>query len=134
MSIRQHLAAIAGGVYSATIRGEVVAISSNDTDSPDHHTTIYLNDSAHTQPPIDDKLWDGKSRYRFEAQVDQSRLVEGNNALDFVVYKTPAMIFDKIYFDWFEIEFEREYTADGGEITFTPSVTDTLPLQGRSVF
>ncbi len=122
------LTAVASGSYSATLRGEVVAISSNDSAGPDHHTIFYLNDTIHIQP-IDDQLWDGKSRYSFETEVDHSRLVEGINELEFVVNLTPAMISDKIYFDWFEVEFEREFVADDSEITFTPSVTDTLRYQ-----
>ena len=113
------LSAVSGGAYTATLRGEVISISSNDAASPDHHTTLYLNDSAHTQP-VDDHTWDGRSRYHFETSLPQNTLVEGANSLDFVAYKTDQLVADDLYFDWFEIEYERLYQADGDAIAFSP--------------
>lgn len=122
------LSAVASGVYTATLRGEVISITSNDVLSPDHHTALYLNDSTHSQP-IDDHLWDGKSRYHFETDLSQDALIEGANALDFVAYKTDGMPADELYFDWFEIEYERLFLAEEDEIAFSPRQAGTWRYQ-----
>jgi len=119
---------VASGTYTATLRGEVISVSSNDVASPDHHTTLYLNDSAHTQP-VDDHTWDGRSRYHFETSLPQNILVDGANSLDFVAYKTDQLVADDLYFDWFEIDYERLYQADGDEIVFSPGQVGTWRYQ-----
>jgi hypothetical protein len=122
------LSAVASGTYTATLRGEVISISSNDVSSPDHHTTLYLNDSAHSLP-IDDHFWDGKSRYHFDADLPHDLLVEGANSLDFVAYKTDLLPAEDIYFDWFEIEYERLFLAEEDEIAFAPPQPGTWRYQ-----
>ncbi|HEC61132.1 MAG TPA: hypothetical protein ENI27_02630 [bacterium] len=109
---------------TATLRGEVVAEAYNNAASPDHHIQVYLNDSERSQSLVD-LTWDGKSRFRFEAQVPQSQLVDGVNQLDFVGIKTAGMSFDKLYFDWYEIEYDRQYQADGDQLPFSGDITGT---------
>ncbi len=67
------LSAIASGAFTATLRGEVISVSSNDVSFPGPSHNLYLNDGAHTQP-VDDHYWDGKSRYRFETNYPQDAL------------------------------------------------------------
>lgn len=103
------LTAVATGPFTATVRASVVSRSIN----AGHHTQFYLNGGA---TPLDDAIWDGKGRYTFEAEIDQSRLREGVNELDFVVLFNGA--FEDMYFDWFEVEYEREFRAQGDELVF----------------
>ena len=111
------LTAVASGDYQAILRGEIVAETFNDNVAPDHHTAFYLNDPS-LLSPILDSYWDGKSRYRFETQVPQSKLVNGENQLDVAVYPTPALASQKLYFDWFEIEYQRLFRAQNNQIDF----------------
>jgi hypothetical protein len=121
------LSAPATGVYSATLRGEVVAAAYNDSQNPalypDHHTRVYLNDPGHTQPVVDE-TWDGHSRYHFEAQLPQSQIVDGVNQLDFNALNTTYMISDDIYFDWFEIDYNRLFQAEADQIAFPGDQAD----------
>jgi hypothetical protein len=112
------LSAVSTQAFSATVRGEMIAETNNNSASPDHHTILYLNDPAHTQPD-DDRTWDGKSRYRFEFQVPGSQLIEGINQLDLQVYKTAAVASELVYFDKFEIEYERLFQAAADVIDFS---------------
>lgn len=102
---------------TAIVRGEIVAATSNSSASPDHHIQLFLNDPGQTQPVID-AVWDGKSRYRFEGQVAQSRLVEGQNQLDLNVILPPASVAEDLFVDWFEIEYQRRFVAVENQLTF----------------
>lgn len=112
------LSAVADGDYQAILRGEIVAETFNDSAAPDHHTAFYLNDPSMLSPVLD-SYWDGKSRYRFETQVSQTKLVNGENQLLVAVYPTPALSSQKLYFDWFEIEYQRLFQAEDNRIDFT---------------
>ncbi len=114
------LTAPVSGVISATLRGEVVAAANDDLHSPDHHTRFLLNPSLYPKSVVD-AIWDGKSRYHFEAQVPQTALVNGTNQLSFSAIKTPYMVGDDLYFDWFEIEYDRLYQASGDNLAFSTS-------------
>ena len=109
------LSAIASEAITATVRGEVVARNFNNTSSPDHHTKFYLNAGSQ---PIDDDTWDGHTRYAFESQVSASNLLEGENQLHFVVLKTANMASDRIYSDWFEIKYPRQFQASDDQLVF----------------
>ena len=108
------LTGLASGTYTATIRGEIAAYSYNADNSPDHHTRFTLNNRV---TPIDEAYWDGKSRYRFEEQVPQSDLVEGNNQLKFLNIND-AFAYPMIMFDFFEVDFTRLFQAEQNKLIF----------------
>ncbi len=113
----------------ATLRGEVVAKFTNDLASPDHHIQLYINRLSGHDPknllPIFEGVWDGKSRYRFTVPVSQSLLLDGVNALDVVVIKTPNLANEDIYFDWYEIEYYRQFQAMDDQINFVSAQSGT---------
>jgi hypothetical protein len=102
----------------ATLSGELVAAAYNDDASPDHHIQIFVNDPQHLEPVLD-ATWDGKSRFHFEANVNQSQLVEGDNQIDLVVFKTPNLSIEDLYLDWFQIDYNRHYQARNNRIDFS---------------
>ena len=150
------LTAVATGSYTATVRASIASRSSN----AGHHTRFYLNGGAE---PLDDATWDGKSRYAFEAQVPQSRLLRSANPLflplvrvdkqsttsldsgrpginrktrdaierdrsqshlfkrvvqlEFAILFNGA--FEDMYFDWFEIEYARQFQAEDDQLLFS---------------
>lgn len=108
------LTALASGIHTATIRGEVVAYNYNDYASPDHHTQFFINDRSN---PINDSKWDGMSRFHFESQLPQSYLAAGENRLGFKIIDDVASP-PPIFFDWFEIEYDRLFQADRDQIQF----------------
>jgi hypothetical protein len=110
------LSAVASAPVSATVRAEVVArIYSNH--QYDHHTQFHLNNLSQ---PIDDKYWNGISRYRFEAQIPQSSLVEGENQLrlSLLLDAYQNQYSDDLYFDWFEIDYAHLFKAMDDYLTF----------------
>ncbi|HEY0607715.1 MAG TPA: C25 family cysteine peptidase [Herpetosiphonaceae bacterium] len=108
------LDALATTPISATVRGEVVARNQNISAAPDHRTRFVLNDTL-----LEDATWDGLVRHRFEAEIPQSALREGENRLDFTVINQPALGGDDLFFDWFEIDYARRFQATQDQLTFT---------------
>lgn len=116
------LSAIATEAVSATVRGEVVA-SSYDTDSrTEHHTIFTLNEQPE---PVEDARWDGiwegshgPSRHRFEGTVAHTALREGSNQLVFTIINESSLPSVRMYFDWFEVEYQRQFTASENQLVF----------------
>lgn len=106
----------ASGEHTAIFRGEIVAKTDNPGQSPDHNVLFYLNDPSHLDPLVE-LNWDGKSANRFEVSFPQSRLQPGENRLDLVANKLFGEA-DQLYFNWFEIEYQREFTALANQIWF----------------
>lgn len=114
-----QLSSVAGS-GTAILRGEIVAAAYNSSASPDHHIQVFLNDPGQTQPVID-ATWDGRSRFYFEGQLSQARLVEGENQLMLKVILLPTMIVEDLFVDWFEIEYQRRFVAQDDQLTFQAS-------------
>jgi hypothetical protein len=116
-SYSTDLTALASEAFVATVRGELAAWTFSSVDNPDHHTLVWLNN---TNNLVDEAYWDGKSRYRFETQIPKSALIEGQNQLLFSVRfdAYPGQLTDRIYFDWFEIEYPRRFQAQDDRITY----------------
>lgn len=116
------LSAIATGSYTATLRGEIVALASNDsldpTLYPDHHTKIFINRTINPMS-VRDSTWDGRIRYHFENNISQDSIISGTNALELDTFRTDYMISDHLLFDWFEIEYNRQFQAINNEIEFS---------------
>ncbi len=110
------------GSYTAKLSGELVAAAYNDSAGPDHHIQIFINDPQHLQPILDAN-WDGKSRFHFETDFAQSRLVDGANQVDLVVYKTPSLAVETLYLDWLNVEYNRRYLAQDNRLEFSSTQT-----------
>jgi hypothetical protein len=102
------LSALSSLPYSATVKAEVVAVTDNSSNSPDHHARFFMNTAS---SPIQDIKWDGKSRYHMETKISQSMLVEGVNALKFRVIRDSPTIYPSYLFDWFEISYASRFQA-----------------------
>ncbi|MDX1435165.1 MAG: C25 family cysteine peptidase [Anaerolineales bacterium] len=104
------LTALATGPLTATVRAEVVSRAQNIN----HHTQFYLNGGAQ---PIDDSTWFGRTNHKIDVPVAQSVLGSGAIELDFVSVYSGAI--DDLYFNWFEIEYARQFVARGDELLFS---------------
>ena len=98
--------------------------------SPDHHTTISLNDI-----PLIDKEWNGMVPEKLERKIPCSNLNEGNNYLKIEAVKVPVtdtdwidildidgdgfLDIDSIYLNWFEIDYRKTYRAYNNYLRFT---------------
>ncbi len=108
------LTAVAADGLAAKIHAEAVAYLYNNSYSDDHHTLFYLNDQ-----PLEDATWDGHTRHTMDAQLPAGDLINGTNTLQFVAEKTQHMASDRIYFDWFSIEYSRKFLAEDNQISFS---------------
>jgi hypothetical protein len=98
----------------ATVRGELVARAANDAAGPDHRTRATINGTL-----VEDTTWDGRIRHRFTGQVPQAALQDGDNDLALAVIAQPALGADDIFFDWFEVEYDRRFVAIDDQLRFT---------------
>lgn len=111
------LSALAGGVFTATVEGQIVAQAKNDFAGPDHHMRVYINDAALTAPVLD-TTWEGRSVYNFQASFPQSRLISGNNRLDIQVLPTSAVPTDYLLINWFQMHYRRLFQSTSDSLTF----------------
>lgn len=111
------LTAVANVPFTATLRAEVVADSYNTTAGPDHNTLFYLNHPTATTVLAND-FWEGRALHTVQVPVAQSQLQEGVNDLAFVMQNTAAVPNDRIYFDWFSLQYARRFQAQNDELRF----------------
>ena len=108
---------IATSPPTATVKIRLYGYTYDNSVDPDHHARIYLNDEG---SPISDVTWDGQTEYQFEADVSQSFLIEGTNVF---TVELPCDLggvdSDRIYVDWFEIDYHRTYTAGNDSLFFS---------------
>jgi len=112
------LSALSPSGFDPVVRAEFVSEFYNLNTGDDHHTEIRINGNL-----INDEFWTGKSRYHLEETIDSAFLTEGTNTLGFVARNDAQVTNPRIFFDWFEIEYNRLFEATGNAITF--SNTDT---------
>lgn len=119
LSFATQLSALASGTFTATLRGEVVAMTSNLSATPDHHTQFFINDSTFIGAPVLDKYWDGRSALAFEAQFPQTELLVGANQLNIKIIPTTAVPNERLLFNWFEIHYARHFQAENDTLEFS---------------
>jgi hypothetical protein len=104
-----HISAGAPPETTARVRGLLRGYSA----SPKHHTKIYFNGTL-----IQDTLWAPQGEFAFEVSVPHTALLENST------FKVEALLGDGITLDytivnWFEVEYQHDYTADGGVARFS---------------
>ncbi len=90
---------------SVFVRGELLTSYTNNSASPDHHIRIFINGQ---NLPQAEYWWDGQSRLKFEFQIDPNFLVNGTNNLVVEFLPTANLPQEEFYFDWYEVEYDRE--------------------------
>ena len=113
----------ATGMYTATLRGEVIAQDFDTSNSPDHRMNVSINDQELIHPVLSE-AWDGKGSHIFEAQFPQDRLSDNNNQIVMQFEKVTGAL-DTIFINWFEIEYERQFHATDNQIWFTEDQAGT---------
>ncbi|HZU87555.1 MAG TPA: C25 family cysteine peptidase, partial [Anaerolineaceae bacterium] len=107
-------------VGTATVRGELTARTATTEYNPDHHTHITFNGAL-----VEDAYWDGISRHAFQSQVSQSVLTAGINTLRVNAIKDayPGEVSQDLYFDWYEVTYERLLVAYSDQLAFSEDQT-----------
>ena len=106
------LSAIAEG-GQASVRGELVARAASQGAGPDHRTRAALNGEL-----VEDASWSGRTRHQFANSLAQAALREGSNELTLAMFPQPSLGVDDIYFDWFAVEYDRRFVAEGNQLAF----------------
>ena len=80
----------------------------------EHHISTSINETS-----LSEISWSGQKEYLAEVEVDSASLKEGENILTiFSPGDTPAGENDSVFFNWFEIEYWRAFTAHNDMLKF----------------
>ena len=88
--------------------------------TPQHHTRVYLNGIL-----IDDAMWEPEGIYTFTTIVPQSILISGTNTISVSAPLDGGVTADQFLINWFEVTYNRHYTAVGDVLAFNGDVTGT---------
>jgi hypothetical protein len=80
---------------------------------PHHRTKIYINGNL-----IDDATWDVDAEYNFEINFSQTYLVNGTNTLTIECPLGNGVVFDTVWINWFEIEYQSAFAASENSLVF----------------
>ncbi len=109
------LSAVANAPVSATVRAEVAPETYSDGVNPDHRARLLVNTPASL---LTDVTWDGLTRKQLVGQLPQSQLADGPFTVTLNALLQPGMYVDRLYFDWFEVDYARRFEAQSGQLTF----------------
>lgn len=111
--------------FPATLHAEVA--SRNSTSGyPDHHTRFRLNAG---NAVLNEAYWDGQNRYAFTANIPADNLLEGTNNLLFTMLPDVSPGTTRMYFDFFEITYTRQFVAVADELAFDRFTPGTWKYQ-----
>jgi hypothetical protein len=105
------LAAPAASSEPALLSVELQGGSDAPNLAPDHQVRVMVNGV-----PVGEALWDGLNPNRFEASVDVSVLVEGENTLRLESLDTTGRSDSVVYLDRFALEYPRQLSAEAGRL------------------
>lgn len=97
-----------GEEYTARVRVALHGISDQD-----HHTVVRLNGHL-----LDEGLWRGAEERLIQAEISSSLLKANNNRLTLLAYAPNQESPDQVYFNWFAIEYRRNYQTWSGYLAF----------------
>jgi len=87
---------------------------------PQHHTQVYLNGVL-----IDDAMWAPEETYTFNNVVPQSVLISGTNTISVVTPLDGDITGDYFLINWFEVLYNRRYTAVEDSLVFNGDTAGT---------
>ena len=93
-----------------------------------HHTVLKLNNHL-----LDERIWEGQVEMVAAAEIASEHLRQGTNQVLLQAFADQAK-WDKILFNWFEIDYRRLYRARRGYLAFSipPSAGHRIEVSGFS--
>ncbi len=112
-----------GSDYTARIR-----LALHGSTNLGHHTVLKLNNHI-----LDDRIWDGQVEMQVEVDSPSEHLRQGTNQVLLQAFADQAK-WDKILFNWFEIDYRRLFRAKRGFLAFSlpPSAGQRIAVSGFS--
>ena len=109
--------------YTAHIR-----LAVHGATSLGHHTVLKLNNHI-----LDDRIWDGQVEMLVAAEIASGHLRPGTNQVLLQAFADQAK-WDKVLFNWFEIDYRRLFVAGSGYLAFSlpPSTGHRIEVSGFS--
>ena len=105
--------------HDVEISGELISFWGYNPVYTNNTLKLYINDSETLGVPIFEKDdWNIRSRLHFTATVAQNDVVDGINGLT-VVVSSPVNYYPEIFFDWFAIEYQRDFVAVEKQIMYS---------------
>ena len=104
----------------AHVRGLIKGFAAN----PQHHTHIYVNNNL-----IIEQTWPAKDQLLFDVEIPQNFLVEGINTIKVECPMTDGVIQDAMFINWFEIDYLKDYQADGPQTYIVGETASSLKYE-----
>ncbi len=82
--------------------------------SPQHHIHVSINGHLILQ-----QFWPARGEFGFDVEIPQSYLLEGSNAILVEGPLTDGITINQILVDWFEVDYIKNYAADGTQTRFS---------------
>ena len=89
-----------------------------------HHTVVQLNNKPNDERIVEENIWDGQRPVLIERQVPSTWLEKGTNRLLLKVFADRSPGADKVYLNWFEIDYLHLYRAKSGYLSSVQLPTD----------
>ncbi len=131
-----------GKIGSTVVRGEISApfleeeyltrlrVSLHGWSQLGHHTVLKFNEHI-----VDDTIWEGQVGLLVDEEIPSTYINEDEptNRVTVQVFADQAP-FDRVYFNWFELQYRRRYDTFPGHLAFpqTPSVGRRITLRKLS--
>ena len=88
-----------------------------------HHTVVQLNNVGLDDNVIDDTIWEGQTEHFIDAEIPASYLKRGTNRLLVKAFADQTK-HDRVYTNWFEIDYFRLYQTVVGYLEFPQPASD----------
>ncbi len=118
-----NLTNVASSPGSAVLRGFVKGYAAD----PQHRIIVSVNGHQ-----VLDAVWPAKGEYTFTAAFDQSFLVNGSNTITVSCPQDSTVKVNQVLFDWFEIDYNKTFVADGIQTHLNNTETGDIRVTGFS--
>lgn len=105
-----NLANVSTAAGTARIRGFFKGYAA----SPQHHIHVSINGHLILQ-----EFWPARGEFSFDVSIPQSYLVEGANTILVEGPRTDGITINQFLVDWFEVDYIKNYAADGPQTRFS---------------
>jgi len=105
---------------TAKIRGFFKSYAAN----PQHFTRVILNGNM-----ISEAFWPKQGEFNLDMEVPVSYLLEGPNTIEVQSPLEGGVSVNQVLVDWFEVEYAKNYAADGAQTLFAVDAAGTWKFE-----
>ncbi|MEP7198755.1 MAG: C25 family cysteine peptidase [Chloroflexota bacterium] len=108
---------------TAILRTNVFGGGGNSGSASPHYQQIFVNGNL-----VTDDAWIGDVIRQTETNFPSTYLISGTNVISYNVVLTAGAFYDESFFNWFEVDFNRQYVARNDYLHFGVDVGGTAQV------